>query len=259
MGFGHTYLTIISKTAHATSSVHIFYWYFNCIFWLPDESESLHVVWFSGLVKCLCDKQVFFSELCEFSVATQFVCSVSGAVRGSSIWICKHGMQPSLELKMGSFWPPCVWNISVVKIWSLATLSFVPARQYWIMVWTCVRLHQVLVFLIISESGCWCFEHLVASIYWTSWSRLSEAIVENCFCCMEPGVRRLRRTALNKRRSTRWSLLAIVGEAPVGNWLRTRWQSVLAYVGIPCMWASVCKVWYCWKQNNLHPFWRRLL
>ena len=129
MGSGHTYLTIISKTAHATSSVHIFYWYFNCIFWLPDESESLHVVWFSGLVKCLCDKQVFFSELCEFSVATQFVCSVSGAVRGSSIWICKHGMQPSLELKMGSFWPPCVWNISVVKIWSLATLSFVPARH----------------------------------------------------------------------------------------------------------------------------------
>ena len=130
-----------------------------------------------------------------------------------------------------------------------------------------VRLHQVLVFLIISESGCWClmfweFWYLVASIYywyWTCWSRLSEAIVENCFCCMEPGVRRLRRTALNKRRSTRWSLLAIVGEAPVGNWLRTRWQSVLAYVGIPCMWASVCKVWYCSKQNNLHPFWRRLL
>ena len=205
------------------------------LFWLPDESESLHVVWFSGLVKCLCDKQVFFSELCEFSVATQFVCSVSGAVRGSSIWICKHGMQPSLELKMGSFWPPCVWNISVVKIWSLATLSFVPARQYWIMVWTCVRLHQVLVFLIISESGCWCFEHLVASIYWTSWSRLSEAIVENCFCCMEPGVRRLRRTALNKRRSKH--PLELVGD----RWRSTRWQLIedpLA-VGVGICWHSM--------------------
>ena len=70
----------------------------------------------------------------------------------------------------------------------------------------------------------WEFWYLVASIYywyWTCWSRLSEAIVDNCFCCMEAGVRRLRRTALNKRRSTRWSLLAIVGEAPVGNWLRT--------------------------------------
>ena len=163
MGSGHTYLTIISKTAHATSSVHIFYWYFNCIFWLPDESESLHVVWFSGLVKCLCDKQVFFSELCEFSVATQFVCSVSGAVRGSSIWICKHGMQPSLELKMESFWPPWVWNISVVKILSLATLPFVPARQ---LISHCMDLYvstKFLCFWLFQRAGvdAWCFENLV--------------------------------------------------------------------------------------------------
>ena len=51
---------------------------------------------------CSCDKQVLFSELCEFSVPTQFVWSVSGSVRGTSIWICKNGIQPWLELKMQS-------------------------------------------------------------------------------------------------------------------------------------------------------------
>ena len=51
---------------------------------------------------CFCDKQAFVSELCEFSDPTQFLWSVSGSARGSSIWICKNGIQPCIELKMES-------------------------------------------------------------------------------------------------------------------------------------------------------------